>query len=342
MTTPSDPSTPPTARPPAARRQRSNAGCWWSVGVLIGLATLLGACGVGVVIGAASGDGRIAGSPFGPSPAVAVIEVSGPIVPGGENEEPSLFGDTGSASSGRIVRLLRRAEQDPSVKAIVLRIDSPGGGVTASDEIYNQIVKTKAAGKKIVASFGTVAASGGYYIAAPADRIVANPTSLTGSIGVISVLPNVAGLLEKIGVQTDVFVSGPLKDAGQGFRPLTDTDRRVFQGLVDDYYARFVQVVAQGRGLDEATVRRLGDGRVYSGRQAQQARLVDDLGDLPEAIDIAARLAGIEGRPRVITYRTPSLFGGAGAQGLLRLPWLTATDSLGLDTRSPIQYRFIP
>lgn len=247
---------------------------------------------------------------------------------------------TDGAYADRIIRWLRRAETDRSVKAVVLRVDSPGGGVTASDEIHNAVVKLKAQ-KPVVASFGSLAASGGYYISAPANKIVSNETSLTGSIGVISVVPNMKGLLEKLGVEMYIFTSGQHKDETAGLRPLTEEDKQVLQWIVDESYRRFVTVVAGGRNLPEARVRTLADGRVYTGRQAKDASLVDQLGDLPEAIDLAAELGGIKGSPRIVRYRSGGLLSG-GASNLLGLLPLTGL-APGAGGQSPfsLQYRYL-
>ncbi|MCC6791888.1 MAG: signal peptide peptidase SppA [Thermomicrobiales bacterium] len=302
------------------------------LGVLTLSAVVLGACGFGFLLGAAA-DGTSV--PFGGN-AVAVIEVTG-VIGGGESADPF----SGGAASGQVIRWIEEAANDGRVRAIVLRIDSPGGGVTASDEIYNALVKAKGKGKKLVASMGSTAASGGYYIAAPADRIVANPTSITGSIGVISVIPNVAGLMEKLGIESYVFKSGPHKDSSYGLRPMTDADARIWQSIVDDSYERFVEIVASGRGMDAATVRALADGRILTGRQALAVKLVDELGDLPEAIQTAAKLGGISGEPQVIRYRNRGFLESL-ASSWLRPPWQGAADAFGLTVREPLQYRYLP
>jgi protease-4 len=196
---------------------------------------------------------------------------------------------------------LRRYRDNPSVKAIVLRIDSPGGAVVPSQEIFAEVRKTRAEGKiKLVTSMGNVAASGGYYIAAATDRIVANPGTLTGSIGVIMELANVKGLLEKVGVQSVVIKSGRHKDMASPFRAMTPEDRALLQNVLDDVHAQFIDAVATGRALQLEQVKTLADGRIFTGKQAQTVNLVDELGDLHDAIQLAARLVGISGEPRVI------------------------------------------
>ena len=203
--------------------------------------------------------------------------------------------------SQKTIEELRRYRQNPSVKAIVLRIDSPGGAVVPSQEIFAEVRKMQADGRlKVVTSMGNIAASGGYYIAAATDKIVANPGTLTGSIGVIMELANVKGLLEKVGVQSVVIKSGRYKDMASPFRTMSEEDRALLQGVLDDVHTQFIEAVATGRALQIEQVRTLADGRLFTGRQAQSVNLVDELGDLQEAIKVAAKLVGIPGEPRVI------------------------------------------
>lgn len=199
---------------------------------------------------------------------------------------------------------LKKFGDNPLVKAIVLRIDSPGGGVVPSQEIHDAVMRVRNKNNKLViASMGTVAASGGYYIAAATDRIVANPGTLTGSIGVIMELANVEGLLKKIGVENVVVKSGQHKDIGSPFRAMSADDRRILQAVMDDVHKQFIEAVAEGRSLELTEVLPLADGRIFTGRQAKEAKLVDELGDLNDAIKLAADLAGIEGEPRVVEPR---------------------------------------
>ncbi len=215
---------------------------------------------------------------------VAVVRIEGVIV-----------------DSRDAIEELQTFRANPSVKAIVLRIDSPGGGVVASQEIYAEVRKTRDAGRvKVVTSMGNLAASGGYYIAAATDKIVANPGTLTGSIGVIMELANVQGLLEKVGVQSIVIKSGPHKDLASPFRTMSVEDRAILQTVLDDVHDQFIQAVAVGRAMEVEQVRDLADGRIFTGRQAKTARLVDELGDLQDAITLAGNMAGIAGEPRVI------------------------------------------
>ena len=198
----------------------------------------------------------------------------------------------------KVVKLLKKYEKDDDIKAIVLRVDSPGGAVAPSQEIHDAIKRIKAK-KKVVVSMGTLAASGGYYISAPADRIYAEPGTLTGSIGVIFMHFNVRGLLEWARIDQTTLKTGKYKDTLSPFRPIQETDREEIQGLSDDVYGQFVQAVAQGRGLPEARVRELAEGRIYTGRKAKELKLVDELGGFEEAAAAAWELAGQSGEPKV-------------------------------------------
>ncbi len=232
---------------------------------------------------------------------VAVISLNGPI-----QFESSGFFLGGSVITPESVRTeLERARSDVSVKAIVLQVDSPGGSVAASQEIVNQLELVK---KPIVVSMSDLAASGGYYISAGADKIVALPGTLTGSIGVISEMPNLKGLFNKLGIDMQVFIAGKHKDMYAGLRELTPEEEVIMQNMTDQLYNQFVQVVAKGRGLSEDNVRELATGQLYTGIQAKELGLVDELGGLQTAIDLAASLAGIS-KPEVEYYKpqVPSL-----------------------------------
>lgn len=228
---------------------------------------------------------------------VAVIYLTGTIT---SNQDPSIWG---SASSTSITMDdLESAEQDDSLDAVVLRIDSPGGSANASQELYEQVLRVKESGKKVVASFGDTAASGGYYVAAAADKIVAGPSSLTGSIGVISTVPNLEELYEMIGYKERVFKSGPHKDMLSPSRPLNSEEEEIMQGIIDDTYNQFINAVAKGRSMPLDKVCQLADGRIYTGNQAKEVGLVDELGGKRYAVRLAAELAGIEGEPEVVDY----------------------------------------
>lgn len=214
---------------------------------------------------------------------VAIVELLGPI-----------------NSSENIVRQLKKYKENDSVPAIVLRINSPGGGVAASQEIYEEVKRVRETGKKIVASFASVAASGAYYIACAADTIVANPGTLTGSIGVIFEFPNTEELFQKIGIRFEVVKSGKFKDIGSPTREMTEEERTLLQELIDDTYDQFVDVVVSNRGLDREDVLELADGRVFSGRQGYGYGFIDVLGDYEDSILLAGQMAGIEGDPKTI------------------------------------------
>ncbi|MSQ10804.1 MAG: signal peptide peptidase SppA [Dehalococcoidia bacterium] len=268
---------------------------------------------------------------------VAVVHVEGAIGVAGS----SLLGG-GGVSADTVTDWLRRAERDRSVKAVVLRVNSPGGGVTPSDEIRNQVLKLRDK-KPVVVSMGSLAASGGYYISAPANVIMANETSLTGSIGVITTIPNVQGLMEKVGVSVDVLKSGEEKGATSMLRPLAESSRAIMQGVVDDAYDRFVQVVAQGRSLPADKVRALADGRIYTARQAKDLGLIDAYGDLPEAIVKAAELGGIPGTPRVTRYQQRGSLLQQLSGGLTESFDLSAlSGQMTGQTSVSVQYLFVP
>ena len=222
---------------------------------------------------------------------VAVVEVEGVI---GADRGRGL--DTES-----VVRTLGESRDDPAGRAVVLRINSPGGVVAPTQEIASAVRRLREAKKPVVASLGSVAASGGYYVAVSADRIYASPGTLTGSIGVVMQLANLEGLLKKVGVEYVVVKAGAYKDVGNLARAMTPEERRILQTLLDDVYDQFIHAVADGRGLDPQAVRAFAEGRIYSGRQAQGLKMVDDLGGLEDAIEAAAKMAGLPGKPRV-TY----------------------------------------
>lgn len=230
---------------------------------------------------------------------------------GGDARALSLFAGDGVAvleiegaieDSQTVLAELKRFKEMPWVKAVVVRIDSPGGAVAPTQEIFEEIVRSKKQ-KPFIASLGGMATSGGYYIAAACDRIVANPGTLTGSIGVIMQLTNVEELMKKIGVRGVNVKSGPNKDIGSPFQPLSPEGREILQALVDNVHSQFVVAVAKGRSMEETQVRKLADGRIYSGAQAQKLGLVDQFGTLQDAIEIAAKRGGIEAEPAVYYSR---------------------------------------
>lgn len=226
-------------------------------------------------------DGALPGGPR-----VAVVEIEGIILDG-----------------DHVVRELLDYADNPAVKAVVVRVNSPGGVVAPTQEIYNAVQRVRKAGKPVVASFGAVAASGGYYVGAATNRIFANPGTLTGSIGVVMQMANVEGLLKKVGVEYVVVKAGAYKDVGNFARTMTPEERRILQALLDDVHGQFIAAVAQGRGLEESAVRAVADGRIYSGAQAKNLKLVDELGGFEEAVEAAGKLGGIPGKPKLILPR---------------------------------------
>ncbi len=229
---------------------------------------------------------------------------------------------------------LQQYSENPLVKAIVLRIDSPGGGVVPSQEIHDAVKRVKnKSNKAIIASMGTVAASGGYYIAAATDRIIANPGTLTGSIGVIMEMANFEGLLKKIGVEGVVIKSGRFKDVGSPLRKMSEEERKLLQSVMDDVHHQFIQAVADGRSLELTDVEPLADGRIFTGRQAKEARLVDELGDLDDAIHIAADIAGMEGEPKVVEPRKRFSF-----RDILESRWSSVFPKLEIETGVKLKY----
>jgi len=216
---------------------------------------------------------------------IAVVDIKGVI--------------TGSRN---IVEQIGTYTQDDGVKAIILRINSPGGSVGPSQEIYREVLKAREK-KKVIASMASVGASGGYYVACASDLIVANPGTITGSIGVVMEFSNVEELLKKIGLRSYVIKSGKHKDIGSPLREMTPGEKSILQGVIDSVHSQFVRAVAENRNIEESKVREIADGRIFSGEQAMELGLVDRLGGLQDAIEIAAEMVGIKGKPTVIYPR---------------------------------------
>ncbi len=221
-------------------------------------------------------------------PRVGVVVVKGTIGMG----DPGADGDS-------VLKNLKRFEDDDTMKAVVVRIDSPGGAVGPSQEIHDQVLKL-AKKKTVVCSLGNLAASGGFYIAVACPKIVASPGTLTGSIGVISQFPNVKGLVERFNVKMETIKSGKLKDAGNPFRDMTPEDRAYWQSLIDGVYEQFLSAVVEGRKLDRADVRKIADGRVLTGADAKALGLVDALGNFYDAVDLAKKEAKLSGEPHLV------------------------------------------
>lgn len=205
---------------------------------------------------------------------------------------------------------LDKLRRNPRVKSLLLRIDSPGGAVGPTQEIYEEIQRFRRSGRKVVASLGSVAASGGYYLASAADRIYAYPGTITGSIGVVVVLPNAQEMLGKVGIKFNVIKSAPHKDMGSPFRKMTKDDRAIFQRLIDDTYRQFVKAVAAGRGIPMKKALKIADGSVYSGERAKELGLVDRLGSQWDATLEAGRFARIVGEPKLLEIPSRGRFWG--------------------------------
>lgn len=229
---------------------------------------------------------------------IAVVYVDGVIATG--RGQVGLFTEGGGTDG--LIRQLHAARDDAAVKAIVLRINSPGGTVPGSQEVGEELKKLRATGKPVITSMADMAASGGYWLAACTDKIYANPSTITGSLGVYMPYSNWEELYKKIGVRQEKIKSGPHKDILSPDRQLTTEERAILQVMVDDMYNQFVEVIAEGRHMDSARVRQLADGRIYTGRQAKELGLVDEMGNMYDAIDGAAEMVGIQGNHEVIEF----------------------------------------
>ena len=235
---------------------------------------------------------------FGEARGVAVIRIEGTISAdrSGSNVNPE-----------DIIAQLREAERDDRVKAILLRINSPGGTAAAAQEIYRELKRVK---KPVVVSIADIGASGAYWIACGADKIIASPASNVGSIGVIIIVPNLKGLFEKLGIEYVVVTKGKYKDLGNPARRLTEEERKILDAQAEIVYQQFIEVVAENRKLSEAEVRELATGMAYLGEEAKKMKLIDELGNYRDAINVAAKLGGIKGEPEIIEYRKPNIWEG--------------------------------
>jgi len=250
-----------------------------ALAIYVGVAILFVAA-LSMAVAPSGGGGAVFGA------RVAIVELEGTIV-----------------DVDDLLRELKAHRDNPQVKAVVLRINSPGGVVGPTQELHAAVMRLRESGKPVVASLGAVAASGGYYVAVAADKIYANPGTLTGSIGVIFQLPNLDGLMKKVGVDYVVVKAGRYKDLGNIARPMSPEERRILQSLLDDVHSQFIAAVATGRKLDQTQVVGFADGRIVSGAQAKDLHMVDALGGLEEALDGAAMLAGLPRPPKVIGPR---------------------------------------
>jgi protease-4 len=269
--------------------------------------------------GVSSSDEQVFGG-FGER--VAVVEVAGQI-----------------SSSRSVVAQLRRWAEADNVPVILLRVDSPGGGVAASQEIHEEILRVREQGKKVVASMGTVAASGGLYIAVACDTIVANPGTLTGSIGVIFQYPTFERLLDKVGVRYETVKSGPYKDVGNLSRDMNALDSAHLQSIIDDTYDQFVEAVAEGRDMTKDEVKAFADGRIFTGRQAKELGIIDELGDYHDALDIAADMADIPKPPKTVREEPRKRAGLIDFLGKSFVEWMVGQTREWEYTEPLLQYR---
>jgi protease-4 len=273
----------------------------WFAGIVVGIVALLQAgC---ITINLPPGPGALEEYKLSGTgkDKVLLIDLSGVI---SSDNKDSFYTYPGMVAT--LKEELEKAGKDDRIKAVVIRINTPGGTVTASDILYHELKAFKNARKvPIIASIMDIGTSGGYYLAAAADSVMAHPSSVTGSIGVIMLTVNARGLLEKVGVEANAVTSGPRKDMGSPFRQMLPEERAIFQSVIDSFYQRFLQVVQEGRpNLPSEQIRKLADGRIYSGEQAKAAGLVDEIGYLDDAIQAAKKKAGLA-EAKVVTYRRP-------------------------------------
>lgn len=320
------PSSPWAYQPvPPAPPRRGMSGCVIAILVFLGL-LIVGGLGASLVVGMLGGGSG--GGLSGRGEKVGVINLSGVIQTGGE---PTLFGTTPSGSSA-VIEQIREAAEDSSIKAVVLQINSPGGSAAASQAIYQEVLKLRdEARKPVVVSMGDVCASGGYYVASAATTIMSLPATMTGSIGVIMESINWSGLAEKYGVKGETITSGKYKDIMSPFRAMRQDERQIMQEMVNEVYGQFVDDVAKARKMNKDKLRKLADGRVYTGSQAKKVGLVDELGSFHDAVKLAGKKGGIVGEPTVQEFGRPrGLYGWLGEMSSLhpRLPSQRVTDLL--------------
>ena len=335
------PQAPAPLSQPATPEKKDRTPFWLLLAVIVGFMLPVCSCGVLLatgligagVMGASAAGPTFTSSSFGE--AVAVVRVEGTILSGDSADSST------DAVSGTVISELETAVNDPNVKAIVIRVDSPGGSVTGSAQIWEVI---NAIEKPIVVSMSSMAASGGYYVSAPADYIVARPDTLTGSLGVIMTIYDATALMEKVGLQVNAITSGENKAIGSTFAEMTPQQEAILQSLIDESYAEFVRVISEGRGMSQEEVLALADGRIYSGEQAFENGLVDQLGNFDDAIAKAAELGGIQGEPNVIEYeRIPTfreMLTGFSTQ-IGKTDAERALDLLSEFTAPSLEYRYI-
>lgn len=284
----------PAPEPAPSRPRRSRAWVWITLSVVVSVTLIAGSCGLLTWVALQGGE------PIATGDAVAVIYLDGEIA----GVDGSGLGAGGTVTPERVISELKRAEQDDSVKAIVLRIDSPGGTASASSEIAMEVQRVR---KPVVASIGDVGASGAYMVASQCDEIMSTGSSDVGSIGVIMQVGDYSGLLEKLGVKFISIHEGEFKDAGAPWRSLTATETAMLTSDIKLVYDDFIAVVAKGRRMDEAKVRELATGWAWPGSRAKELGLVDTIGNYSDAVASAAKRGKISGEPRIVTYTDESL-----------------------------------
>lgn len=287
----------------------------WVVGCVVLLAGTVGTVGLAFfVVNLSMGGEGMSLSPI--ARRVGLVEIVGAI----DDPDP-------------VVEQLERMRRDATIRAVVVRLDSPGGGVAASQEIYEAVRKVHEEGKPVIASMGGVAASGALYVACAADSIVANPGTLTGSIGVILSFPNTEELFKKVGIKMEVVKTGKFKDVGSMWRTMTPDEQKLLEDVLGNVYDQFIDAIAEGRDLDREDILPYADGRIFSGDQAQSYGFVDRMGDLNDAIDLAAQMAGIKGHPSVV-HKEPR------KTSILDLFDEKVNQVTGLSTKGPVlEYR---
>lgn len=272
----------------------------WKVAIWIVVGLLIAGYLIAMVFAVSSAIGGGSGG----SDKIAVIKISGIMSSSGLSG--GLFGESGTTAE-KVVGDLKKAEEDPDVKSIILRIDSPGGTASSGQEIYSQVKRTRKS-KPVVASIADVGASAAYWAASSTDEIIAGPASDVGSIGVIISVPNYKGLMDKLGISFVTITQGKYKSIGDPARPMTEEEKQILRGQSEVIYRRFISDVATGRRMKVPEVEKLADGLAWPGSQAIEMKLVDRLGNWQDAVDRAAKLGKIEGKPEIISYDEPSPF----------------------------------
>ncbi|MEE8402101.1 MAG: signal peptide peptidase SppA [Candidatus Hydrothermarchaeaceae archaeon] len=292
--------------------------------ILVGLSGLFAASIVGAYFltkhdGVGFGDG------------IAVIPLHGTI---STSQGTGVFAEQ-SATPKKFKEMLNKAGRDSSIKGVVIDINSPGGSVVASDEIALSITEFE---KPTVAWVGEMGASGGYYVASAADYIVADRASIIGSIGVISIFPEYSRLMEKIGINMTVIKGGELKDFSTGFRPMTDEEREMMESVVNEVYDQFLTIVSENRNLSKSYVDSIAGGRIYTGKRAKELKLIDEVGGMDKAIEIAAEMGGIEGEPNIVEYKKTGFFDEFVGTAFANLGYGFAKGLI--ETRSSLGYQY--